>query len=379
MNFTECNRCGKCREICPSYKIFMNESYSPRGRAQIFNFLKDNKLLENRNLRKRIFSCLLCGNCVSNCPLQVNLPIIIYEIRENFNKNLVFHTLKYFFLYPRFFFTSIRLLSNFKFLFPILKKQNLIPLNFLNKISHFKNKTIEKNSLKIFHKVKPKGRVALFLGCSTRFLMPSISNALVDLLTSADFEVIIPKQNCCGAPLLSAGFKEQTVMVAKKNIEIYKSFNIEGVITPCPTCAHFFNNIYGEITGNSINVLKLSDLIYNLELSKKDLSQSKIFFHFSCHSLNYFKEASSILNLLIQKGDLNIEKKEGCCGFAGLFSLLFEQQSMDIMKEKVLEYEKADMILCSCPNCIIQFRFAIKDKKIYHYIEFIQRILKKGE
>ncbi len=378
MDFRECNKCGKCKETCPSYSVFINEAFSPRGRVQISNFFKDGNLSESKALKERLFSCLLCGSCLINCPLQVNIPNLMYEAREKTTKDFKLLLFKYFSLYPNLFFSLIDILKNFKMLMNLFKKQKILPTTLIDKISVFEKNREETKSLKIFNKIKPRGRIALFLGCSTEFLMPSISKALIDILSSANFEVIIPKQICCGAPLLGAGFKEEMLSLAKKNLKIYKSFHIDGVITPCPTCAHFLRSIYGELIGEGIKILNLADLIEEVNLVPKKQKQEKIFFHVSCHSSNYVKEFDKTIRLLIKSG-ISIEKKEGCCGFAGLFSFLFEKESMDILRKKVLKYEKADMIISSCPNCLIQFKFAMENKKVLHYAEFIQKNFLKGE
>lgn len=378
MDFTECNKCGKCRELCPSYRIFLNEAFSPRGRVQISKFFNMGNIPETKPFRERIFSCLLCGACTVNCPLQVNVPYLMYDTREKLHKNLCLLFFKYFSLYPKLFFSTSTILNSFKPLKYLIIKQKLLPVIVLDKLSVFEKKSFDTRSLKIFNKIKPKGRIALFLGCSTTFLMPLISDAIIEILSRANFEVIVPKQNCCGAPLLGAGFKRETINLAMKNLHIYKSFKIDGVITPCPTCAHFITSVYREFTGESIDVLNLADVMKNIELTSIQTFNQKIFFHISCHSSNYLKESDKILNLFKNLG-LNIEKKEGCCGFAGLFSFLFEKSSMDILREKVLEYEKADMIISSCPNCIIQFKFAMQSKKILHYTEFIRENFLKGD
>lgn len=378
MDFSECNKCGKCKEICPSYRVFINEAFSPRGRVQISNFFKEGNISESKALKERLYSCLLCGACLINCPLEVNIPNLIYEAREKTTKDFKLLLFKYFSLYPNLFFSLIDILKNFRILKNLFKRQKILPTTVIDKISAFEKRGEETKSLKIFNKIKPRGRIALFLGCSTGFLMPSISKALIDILSLANFEVIIPKQICCGAPLLGAGFKEEMLSLAKKNLNIYKSFHIDGVITPCPTCAHFLSSVYEELMGEGIKILNLVDLIEEVNLFPNKQKQEKIFFHVSCHSSNYVKEFHKIIALLNKSG-INIEKKEGCCGFAGLFSFLFEKESMDILRKKVLEYEKADMIISSCPNCLIQFKFAMENKKVLHYAEFIQKNFLKGE
>lgn len=372
---TECLRCGKCKEFCQSYKLFLNESYSPRGRLTLINAFEEKKIEETRSFKQRIFSCLLCGTCENICPIDINITNLLYETRSRTKKEKLHYLFKYFSLYPGIFFFILQKLSRYV----ILRKR----FSFLNKISVFEIKPLKKNFLRVYSKLKPVGRVALFNGCSANYLMPSIGESLIYILDRLNFEVIVPEQNCCGAPLFSAGFKLEAIKLAEKNLKIYKTFNIDGVISPCPTCSHFIKDIYKELTGEGINVLNLSDLFDektiisgNFSVSESD---SPVFFHVSCHSSNYIKDDDRNLHILRKMGIPEVEKVTGCCGFAGLFSFIFEKQSMDILRKKVLEYKKAKMIISSCPNCMIQFKFAMKDKKISHFTEVIHKILQKGE
>ncbi|MCS7214770.1 MAG: (Fe-S)-binding protein [Thermodesulfovibrio sp.] len=375
---TECSKCGKCKQFCPSYQIFLNESFAPRGRLMLIKALeKEKEIISARSLKKRIFSCLLCGTCENLCPLEIKVSNIVYKMRAKMKKNLLLYLFKYFSFYPEWFFLILQTLSHSK-LFLKFKKSF-----FLSKFSNFHIKPKKFEYLQVYSKLKPLGRIAIFSGCSVNYLLPSITNSLIYILNWLNYEVIVPKQNCCGAPLISAGFKKEAAKLAQKNIEIYKSFKIDGVVTPCPTCFHFIGDIYRETIGESIPLIKLSEL---LESSKRNLEQfivdsleESIFFHISCHSANYTKEVDKTIELLKKLGIKNIEKRTGCCGFAGIFSFLFERESMDIIRKKVLEYNKADMIVNSCPNCIIQFKAAMKGKRTLHYIELIHKILLEGE
>ena len=48
-------------------------------------------------------------------------------------------------------------------------------------------------------------QVVYFHGCSTEYYEPRVGQAAIRVLEKNGFEVIIPKQNCCGLPLLSNG------------------------------------------------------------------------------------------------------------------------------------------------------------------------------
>lgn len=299
-------------------------------------------------------------------------------MKKDFDK----YIFKYFSLYTSSVFALLRILNRFSFIADRIPHSYLREkaVSVLKRFSAFQQLPKLTEFPKIYSKIKAKARVALFLGCSSNYLIPSIGESLLEVLNLLNYEVIIPNQHCCGAPLLAAGFKKEAVALAIKNIKLYNSFNIKGVITPCPTCAHFLKDVYKELTGQGINILSLAEL---LESDKDALETTSSFgvksiFHVSCHTENYTGDSEKILNLL-KISMPEIEKKTGCCGSGGVFSFLFEKQSMEIVEKKVLEYEKADMIITSCPNCIIQFRIAMRGKKIMHYAELIRKNLKKGE
>jgi glycerol-3-phosphate dehydrogenase subunit C len=53
--------------------------------------------------------------------------------------------------------------------------------------------------------VRSTRKVAYFHGCSTQYYEPRVGRAAVRVLEANGIEVVIPKQNCCGLPLLSNG------------------------------------------------------------------------------------------------------------------------------------------------------------------------------
>lgn len=371
--FIECSRCGNCKEVCPSYRIFLNESFSPRGRLTVIKAFEENSLFVTESFKKRVFSCLICGACENLCPLNINVSQLIYDARAKMKKGVFLYLFRYFSFYPGLFFAILQSLNRLGFLRSFLNHLNI---KFLNKFLSL-DIPIRNNTLQVYTKLKPKARIAIFSGCSVNYLFPSIIDSLVYILGWLNYEVVLPKQHCCGAPLVSTGFKKEAQMTAKKNVEVYKSFNIDGVITPCPTCAHLIEYMYKEIIGENIKVLKISEL-FDRSTDVKDFSQAEtVFFHVSCHSSNYIKEADDIISVL-RASKMEIHKKTGCCGFAGVFSFLFEKHSMDILRKKVLEYEKADIIISSCPNCMIQLKSFMQNKKIFHYAEILNKMV-KGE
>jgi glycerol-3-phosphate dehydrogenase subunit C len=53
--------------------------------------------------------------------------------------------------------------------------------------------------------VRQPSAVVYFHGCSSEYYEPRVGKAAVRVLEALGFEVIVPRQNCCGLPLLSNG------------------------------------------------------------------------------------------------------------------------------------------------------------------------------
>lgn len=74
---TECTFCGICKLACPLYKISLNETASPRGKAI---------LLKESLFDKALYLCTLCLGCETACILR-NVELV-EKIRE-FRSKLV--------------------------------------------------------------------------------------------------------------------------------------------------------------------------------------------------------------------------------------------------------------------------------------------------
>lgn len=59
----KCTNCGLCRKNCPVFRVTLNETNSPRGKAL---------LIRNGILSDAILKCTRCGSCEVNCPLNVD-------------------------------------------------------------------------------------------------------------------------------------------------------------------------------------------------------------------------------------------------------------------------------------------------------------------
>ena len=93
-----CNRCGCCRQSCPSYRIFLQEPFSPRGRNQFVRLIMEGKLnlsATDKQIRRITDSCSLCGKCSASCAGQIPTAEHILQIRRALNQRVLPFTLHY--------------------------------------------------------------------------------------------------------------------------------------------------------------------------------------------------------------------------------------------------------------------------------------------
>jgi glycolate oxidase iron-sulfur subunit len=381
-----CVRCGSCKTACPTHIEFAHEGLGARGRIELLKKYFASELDATDLLDDRIYTCLLCGSCEKSCPRGISVTKAVYEARRRLalrgNKHRLWRTgIKYAFRNPALAFALMRFLGSAGRKLPFAKMQ---PFRAIRELRLDIPETRLRKDISVFKVPGARGRVALFTGCTVDFLYPSMGISFIQALNSLGFEVVLPKgEVCCGAPLLSAGLREETKYLAKKNLDAFSKLQVDAVISLCPTCAHFIRDVYQDLMGEGImnatdisKFLSGSDLICRLNPLEED--RGKVIYHDPCHSVNYlssFEEPRLILNAL---GVGLIEPAErGCCGKGGVVRLIHDHVAKAITEKRVRAYEGADMVVTSCPNCVLQFESMIGNRPVKHIIELIAAGLKK--
>lgn len=374
----KCVRCGSCKAFCPTYSNDTTEAMSARGRLALLCALNAGQLIPTPELNDRIFSCTLCGMCKNQCPLGVEIKDLIYYGRNILKKTD--KSRKYIRLLANFFVKKPRLsfkILNFSrhLVMPYLMKRELIPSEL----------ELPQNSLNDrFHVLplsKKKGRVAIFAGCMVNFIYPYLGEALISVLYRLGYEIVFPRgQVCCGSPLRALGMEEESIKLAKKNIRLFKKLNVEAVLSLCPTCTFTLQVEYPKLIGEGIVNAKdissfLIDRIDRLELPALSSRFVKAAYHDPCH-LKYGLGITAEPRKILKDIGIDVIKSENekCCGFAGPFSFSFKSLSMKLLQQCVNDYSKAgaDMIITSCPGCMIQLSKEFKDKPVIHLIEAVE-------
>ncbi len=371
-----CVRCGSCKALCPTYELDPVEGMSARGRIILLKRFLQNEIGPSDLLYKRIFSCILCGACNRLCPLGIDITNAVYRGRINLkgiNKKwkIISFILMQGFKRPSTAFSVLRVLASINKLLPDIKIQPFVTLRNLD--IAIPDSTL-RDEMYILKSLKPRGRIAIFAGCTVNFLYPYIGRALISFLHRLQYDVILPKAEvCCGAPLMGLGFEEEAKELAKRNIDAFKKMKVSAIIGTCPTCIHFVKNEYKMLVGEQLDkAMELSQFIVNESGSQFFLNDTKkVVYHDPCHSVYGLNVKAQPREILRSMGFDILNSESGCCGFGGTFRLLYHEMSEDILKKRAQEYKKAEMVITSCPNCILQLKSEIKDIPVKHLIEII--------
>jgi heterodisulfide reductase subunit D len=210
----------------------------------------------------------------------------------------------------------------------------------------------------------------VWMGCAYRNRLRNLKEETMTLLTRlrVNFK-LLEKEDCCGLPLIFAGYLDEAAEQAKKNLD--KIGEVEQVITSCPACYRALNHFYPNFLHLDVpfRVVHLTQFLSGL-LDKGVLKSSdmrplkmKVMYHDPCelgrHSKIY-EEPRRILKII---PGLNLyeprftREKAACCGGGGLLYAYFPTLSSLVAARKLVDEDRIlqdlEGVVTACPQCII--------------------------
>ena len=404
-----CNKCGLCISTCPVYQQILMEAASPRGKVQVVkNYLEGNLELSKR-FKEIILTCLLCENCVVNCPSGVRHDHVFTDLRGelvrryglDWKKRLIY-----------------KLLTNEKFLhsFSVFAKlgRNWLLETFAKgmRIGNIPVERLPKVNAKPFRDQfngvilpdgEAKGRVFYFTGCFTNYFAGDVGQAVVNVLKKLQLEIEIPsRQDCCGLAVILSGEEDLPIKNVEKNISMLTRKEIDAVLVDCATCGAAFKKEYiallkrkgmdtkeAEILkGKTYDILEyLAERIHLLPF-RKDGNEKKIrvTYHDPCHLVRgqgVSEAPRKILKALPQVEFVETKDANMCCGGGGSFQFDFPGVSKGITENKIKNIREtgASVVVTGCPGCRVTIGGNMNDNNqisVLHPIQLVDRVLSDG-
>ena len=329
------SKCGKCQEVCPIYKLTGNDCAVSRGKFIMLNGVLKGDLKLSKTINKYLDMCLKCGKCRDFCPSDIDVCEIFATAKAEYVKDTLYGKITQFLQSRKVFNRLISLFS---------KKVAQLENNGATKLLYFK-------------------------GCANS-IYPKSEIAMKKVLSKFDVELIEKDFDCCGIPFLSSGNVERYEEAKNHNLELLKG-KYDYVITDCASCESTLKN-YDGLENNVANICHFLAIQKKKFIFKKPL---KVTFHKPCHL-----KSDAFLKPLFEKCEnvqyIQAKNYDDCCGFSGEFSVHNPKLSFKMAREKAknLDETNADIILTSCPACIIGINEGFvgkKHPKIMNIIEFL--------
>jgi glycolate oxidase iron-sulfur subunit len=220
-----------------------------------------------------------------------------------------------------------------------------------------------------------KLRIGYFVGCGVDVIQQEAGESTLELLKKVGKTVTLLNNCCCGLPAHSYGDIRAAKKLAAKNLDILISDEFDVIVTDCSSCASFLKN-YPEFFYHEKRHLqavavasRLKDMV-ELIVPDEPLSISPdnpvvTTYHDPCHASRgqgLEKEPREILNNIPGVEYRELPEADWCCGGAGSYALAHYDLSQKVLDRKMENLKKtgAEMLVTSCPACMIQLSYGVR-------------------
>ena len=347
-NLEQCNGCGGCTKqvptMCPTYIATGEEGMSTRGRANLIRAALELReipdALRSEELDYALSNCLACRACISECPSNVNLPLLKAELLHARTKRT--HKSKLQRLV-----SSVDLLGRVgcavpglaNFLLDSRSVRHVIGKMFgitdQRPMPEFAAERFDRWFAKHRSGIHPnRGQVILWDDTFVRYHEPHIGKAAVAVLEAAGYAVTLPtKRKCCGRPAFSVGNLDEAEKLGAHNLaQLAATAGTTPIIFLEPSCYSMFAEDYRELnlpgaTDIAARCFLFEDFIGQLLEREPDAlsfnpQDERIVIHAHCHAKALTNPATMQRLAAALPGRSATLLDTGCCGMAGSFGMM---------------------------------------------------------
>ena len=347
-----CLECGKCTANCPVARY--NGGLSPRrmlGRALSGSM---EALLSDDSM----WSCLACSNCEPRCPADVSFTSLLRTVRTEAlpaRKSWPVCT------HDETPHTWMRSMTS-----PILEQRRL----------EWLPDDVE---------VAEEGDVLLFVGCAPYYdaYFKSLEVNTVDaaiasirLLNKVGIvPVVLKDERCCGHDLLWMGDEVNYRKLAELNAEAIRASGATTIISACAECFRTLKMDYPEALGtDKWKVQHISEFIAEkiesgelANINRSDNGKPAVTYQDPCR-LGRHAGVYDAPRRVVEELGLNLAEMERhgegalCCGVSAWINCDLTSKRIQAARLTSAKDTGADMLLTSCPKCLIHFKCALQDE-----------------
>jgi Fe-S oxidoreductase len=329
-----CTGVGKCVAasttgvMCPSYLATRDEKDSTRGRARVLQEAIDGSLVQgfaDPAVAEALDLCLACKGCASDCPTGVDMAT--YKSEALHQKHDVEGVRR-----PR----SHRLLGRLPQwadrAAPVAPLANrMMRLGPVARLAKATAGIDQRRSIPAFAKKTLRKSVAtsnetpdvwIWADSFSDHFFPANGHAAIRYLESAGLTArVIPDDACCGLTWITTGQLDQAQRIMARTVATLAPYVESGVpvIGLEPSCLATLRSDAAELTGSTLDVLSLAELVEREQLRVPDLTGVEVVAQPHCHHHAVIGWAAD--QRLLERAGATVTRVAGCCGLAGNFGM----------------------------------------------------------
>lgn len=401
----QCNRCGFCQVACPVFRSTGHESGVARGRLAVLRAIVENRLEWNGELEEPLYDCLLCGACTSNCFPAIPTSDLIIRARAEYLEKVgrkPIHRLLFDKLlpYPRRLHLVARAVALGMNTGTTKVARALGLLRIFGRDFSRAEEIVTRLPAQPFRaRFKPgvhpgrgqRLRFGYFVGCGVDIVNQAVGEATLALLRGVAKSVHVLENNCCGLPAWSYGDLDAARKLAGRNLPLMASEAFDVIVTDCSSCASFikkYPRLFPE--DDSLRLVAQTASSRVQDVSEWPLSEMipyptafkgmRMTFHDPCHASRgqgLIKQPRELLRRLPGTAFVELPEADWCCGGAGSYALSHFDLAMQVLDRKMENLKKtgADVIVTTCPACIIQLSYGVRRHNLKVEVRHLTEVL----
>lgn len=405
--YLNCIRCGLCLVVCPTYREYLSETASPRGRVALARKQIEGELTLSPNLAEQMYACFDCLACNEICPVGIRPADVALKMRQAQEaqrpagwKNGLFKG-----LVPR---PGRMELATWPLrLYERLGLRRLVYALGLMKwmprqlrdleamLPHLPQRPLRQMLPEVISaQGQSQRRVGFFLGCAQSLMFAEESAATLRVLARNGCTVVTPKETvCCGMPALGYGRADLVREQARFNIALFEQAQVEVIITDCATCGSTLKD-YGHLLADdpawaeraaafSAKVRDVSEYLLSIPLEKPaGRLEGRVTYHDPCHlrrGQGVWQQPRALLGMIDGLEFVELPEADWCCGSAGSQLITHYETSSRVLQRKTdnIASTGADYVASGCPGCQMQLIAGVKRQglpvQVVHPIALLDR------
>jgi len=395
-----CHGCGTCRTYCPVYKVTGDELATPRGKANLLRAVVAGDLaiedLDDAKMAAVADLCYNCKTCLVECPSRVNVPGLVLKHKQRLARQGRLTWRERMMLNVRLMGqmgSTTAPLANALLAWGPTRRvmERLAGIRRDAPVPPFASERLREGVQ--VSAAAPACRVVYFAGCFELFNEPEIGRAALRVLGALACEIVIPEQQCCGIPRISAGDVKGALKDMRYNLDRLAPLAEAGctIASGCPSCVLTLTEDYPELSEGDPRARSVADrtadihtVIETLLDKNKDShlfrawSGKRLAYHAPCHlrAAGRGEQPKRLLERAL--GVKFAVTNTTCCGMGGTYGLKVKnaETSSAIARETMdrLTASGAEAVVTSCGMCRTQIAQGT-GLPVYHPMELLAEAL----